>query len=376
MDDGIIERVREVIARSGMTQRQVAEEIGIDAPKLTKSLKGERRFTSYELAALAELDGRTVDWLLTGAEPRRLTFAYRSTLLDREVDDNAGRETASLIADRFQVALDLGFAPAIPPLPKARISGAYVETADRFARAAVERIAGPVRALDVAALIRALEEQFGVNVAVEELPERVDGLSHADGDLRIIIAASTDRSGRQRFTLAHELGHLLLGDANGSVIEEELFIKGGGHQESRANAFAAAFLMPAAEVDDVLGHRDVSDAFDELVWEFRVSPEAMAWRLCNLGKLTKAAATTFARKTLNAVAADLGRLDEHAVRIRESSTLRPARRLTGAYIGAFLAGEVAAAPVAEISGFSIDAVYALRDNLELPEEWPVLFEQE
>jgi Zn-dependent peptidase ImmA (M78 family) len=358
-----------------MSQRQIAEEIGIDAPKLTKSLKGERRFSSYELAALAELDGRTVDWLLTGVEPKRLAFAYRSTLLDHEVDDNAGRETASLIADRFQVAFDLGFAPVVPPLPTARVSGGYVETADRFAHAAVERIARPIRELDSAALIRVLEEQFGVNVAVEELPERVDGLSHADGDLRIVVAASTDRSGRQRFTLAHELGHLLLGDANGAVIEEELFTKGVGHQEPRANAFAASFLMPAAEVVEVLGTREVTEAFDELVWEFRVSPDAMAWRLCNLGKLTKGAAMRLARKTLNAVAADLGRLDEHAARIRESSTLRPAGRLAGAYIGAFLAGEVAAAPVAEISGFSIDAVYALRDELELPEEWPNLFEQ-
>ena len=84
MAQTISDRVREIIAASGRSQREVAEDMGIDGPKLTKSLKGIRQFSSYELAALAELGNRTVEWLLTGAEPKRLAFAHRSTLRKNE----------------------------------------------------------------------------------------------------------------------------------------------------------------------------------------------------------------------------------------------------------------------------------------------------
>jgi transcriptional regulator with XRE-family HTH domain len=59
----------DLIAASGLTQRDYAERIGLDATKLSKSLTGGRRFTSLELARISELANFTVDWLITGAEP-------------------------------------------------------------------------------------------------------------------------------------------------------------------------------------------------------------------------------------------------------------------------------------------------------------------
>lgn len=60
-------RAKEAIAISGLSQRSVAEAIGIDETKLSKSLSGRRRFTAEELLGLATSTGATVRWLLGDA---------------------------------------------------------------------------------------------------------------------------------------------------------------------------------------------------------------------------------------------------------------------------------------------------------------------
>ncbi len=376
MSETIAARVRKIIKASGKSQKEIAELVDLDASKLSKSLKGVRNFSSYELAAIAELGDRSVEWILTGLEPRRLSFAYRTQVAERDVVESSGRAVAAMIADRFDAAVQLGFAPTVRQLPTERITNGYLLTADRWAEAALAELSQPIRDLDAVDLLKALEEVFGINAVVEELPGGVDGLSFSSDDVRIIVVASTDKTGRQRFTIAHELAHVLFGDGGEEVIEEQIFSPSTGNIEPRANAFAASFLMPKNEIVEVLAGRDPVESFNELVWAFRVSPDSMAWRLKNLRMLGNADCRRLGRKTLSSVAAELGKLDEHGSRIRESSTLRPAGRLSGAYIGAFLSGEVAAAPVAEIAGLSVDAVYRMRDELKLPAEWPELFESD
>lgn len=61
-------RVRQCIARSGLTQRAFAEQIGLDPPKLSKALSGTRRFTTDELVRLAHVAGVTVNWLMSGQD--------------------------------------------------------------------------------------------------------------------------------------------------------------------------------------------------------------------------------------------------------------------------------------------------------------------
>ncbi|MGH3519733.1 MAG: TetR family transcriptional regulator C-terminal domain-containing protein [Haloechinothrix sp.] len=60
------ERVRSAVAASGESQRDFALAIGLESTKLSKALKGIRRFQPDELAAIARRSGTTVDWLLYG----------------------------------------------------------------------------------------------------------------------------------------------------------------------------------------------------------------------------------------------------------------------------------------------------------------------
>lgn len=85
--DGVRDRAREAIHRSGFSQRGFADRIGIDPTKLSKSLTGRRRFAPQELAGIAAEAGVTVNWLLNGdddavtvaAAPRDSAVAPPST---------------------------------------------------------------------------------------------------------------------------------------------------------------------------------------------------------------------------------------------------------------------------------------------------------
>jgi hypothetical protein len=57
-------------------------------------------------------------------------------------------------------------------------------------------------------------------------------------------------------------------------------------EEMRANSFAACTLMPEEEVRDLAGKHVPEDSFARLVGHFRVSPDALAWRLKALGLIS------------------------------------------------------------------------------------------
>lgn len=90
---------------------------------------------------------------------------------------------------------------------------------------------------------------------------------------------------RQRFTIAHEIGHHVHGDLDAPRDTSEQFsAKSRDPREIAANRFAAALLMPAAVVKQAVygdGNTDLRD----LAKKFGVSTAAMEFRLKALGLL-------------------------------------------------------------------------------------------
>lgn len=86
-----------------------------------------------------------------------------------------------------------------------------------------------------------------------------DGLSVRHNGLYLVLYDERVESERRRaFTLAHEIGHILLGHAGG----EDAAI-----EEREANAFAASLLAPAAAVR-YLAHREGCEVTEELLTSF------------------------------------------------------------------------------------------------------------
>jgi Zn-dependent peptidase ImmA (M78 family) len=141
---------------------------------------------------------------------------------------------------------------------------------------------------EVAALF---EQHFAVDVALSPLGTDVDGLCVHGGTAALILASSDFPDGHLRFTMAHELGHHLLGDPREVIEEAERDMFAGSVAEWRANAFAAHLLMPERglrSVLDWLGETPgaVSErAVVALMEHFGVSMAALVYQLNVIGVL-------------------------------------------------------------------------------------------
>lgn len=88
---------------------------------------------------------------------------------------------------------------------------------------------------------------------------------------------------RQRFTVAHELGHYALGHDD-APRDSGNFPASGDPRERQANRFAAELLMPGALLTQLLQDGMAANV-QALAQRFGVSQDAMGYRLINLGLL-------------------------------------------------------------------------------------------
>jgi Zn-dependent peptidase ImmA (M78 family) len=140
--------------------------------------------------------------------------------------------------------------------------------------------------------IEAIAKRLGITVQVVPLDEHLSGMSFVKGGHSVIVVNASHHPNRQRFTLAHELGHHVL---HKEYLSENVHVdtavlarnarssEGVDSKEVQANAFAAELLMPQAQLRR-LGNVDVNDdvKLSQLARTFRVSASAMAIRLENL----------------------------------------------------------------------------------------------
>jgi Zn-dependent peptidase ImmA (M78 family) len=140
------------------------------------------------------------------------------------------------------------------------------------------------------------------NVAVHEvtLDESVSGVLVVKDGRAIIGVNAAHHPNRQRFSIAHELGHYLLHSRNSPsdvfvdtapiFFRDERSSDGTEYQEIQANAFAAELLMPEDLLRGELRNGPL-DAFDDdavlqLASRFGVSVQAISIRLTRLGLIT------------------------------------------------------------------------------------------
>src|SRR5262245_12155790 len=130
-----------------------------------------------------------------------------------------------------------------------------------------------------------------LKVSIRERPlERCEGmLVRVKGTARGAIALSTSirENSRKLFTIAHELGHLLLpGHEDSGVCASDAIENWSGGlraKEREANAFAAELLMPGTAVLHLVGQREPSLALiDQIADSFRTSLTASGYRFAGL----------------------------------------------------------------------------------------------
>lgn len=147
-----------------------------------------------------------------------------------------------------------------------------------------------------------IAHQVGAVVSYQPFDsDDISGLLYrTEGAAPVIGVNSTNAKVRQRFTIAHELGHLHLHAGHSLILERQMHVNfrdatsatTSNKEEAEANQFAAELLMPRklleASLAGLLASRPLSDAaiVTRLATRFEVSRQAMEFRLAGLGLFT------------------------------------------------------------------------------------------
>jgi Zn-dependent peptidase ImmA (M78 family)/transcriptional regulator with XRE-family HTH domain len=315
-------RLRAARERRGLSQQAVADALKLPRTAVTNMETGNRTVSTLELARLADLYAQPAAFFL-GAEPteaedlsvvltralpeiehapdidaavRRMLDLYGEGAILRKMLDQTGDQTLPNYAARMTSTGD------------AIRQGEHVAQEERGRLGLGNAPIG-----NIAELIASQ----GVWTAATKLPDSLSGLffNHPSVGLAILVNAQ-HWPVRKRFSYAHECAHALL-DREETVTTTR---RENASQlvEKRANAFAAAFLMPSDGIEDQLRQlqkgapsRQSRTLFDvagnamieaeirpppksqaityqdvaAIAHHFKVSYEAAAWRLKNLGWL-------------------------------------------------------------------------------------------
>ena len=141
--------------------------------------------------------------------------------------------------------------------------------------------------------VKQVATHLGIKLELTDLGEDCSGVLVRNGNRAVIGINDKQHSNRQRFSIAHEIAHLILHEGDtyidkGYRVHFRDLESGSGtkFEEMEANAFAAALLMPAKWVRDAFRQQPFDltedDSLELLAKKFEVSTQAMTYRLMNL----------------------------------------------------------------------------------------------
>lgn len=297
------ETIKALREARGLRQIDLAKALGLRSPRAISEIeKGTRELHGSDISALcsglectlAELFGLEPDPLQAPAgaslrgeyakneELKRVVQrAQRQSKLLGELEDILGEKPSSTLP-----SLDKNY-----PLSKSvdKMREQAIELAG-WARNKLGLEDGPVE------LLEKKLENFGVIWTTWSLPEGVSGLSLRCNGRPFIIVESGEHAQRQRFTLAHELAHILVDAAEYAVFTRSYGGNGkwgysfSENKERRANHFGGVFLMPESSIRAYAQGRFTLESIgaDEILrfaTHFKVSYQAAALALAHLGFL-------------------------------------------------------------------------------------------
>jgi Zn-dependent peptidase ImmA (M78 family)/transcriptional regulator with XRE-family HTH domain len=242
------ERLRSARAKSGLTQHDAVEKLGMARTTLIAIEKGQRRVRLDELKQLAELYRSSMNALLR-PDSVFVTLVPRFRSLAPEEEDAA--DAAMMLNDLAGSQLELENILGLPSrrnYPPERPIGPG-DIRDQAEDAALEfrqRVGiglGPIP--DIVSL---LELEIGIRVFIRPLgAARISGLFVFDDQVGACILLNKHHPRERRaMTAAHELGHFISTRAQADVVDYRAAPQ--TREERFASAFAFALLMPASFV--------------------------------------------------------------------------------------------------------------------------------
>lgn len=241
-------RIAEARMDAGITQADLAAGVGLERTALVRVEAGERKISATELVLLAEVLGRPVDWFFAES-PAAVASRRRDPAVggfSRKLDlavEIAARDVAFLTRRRVIPAVER-------TVHKPPATYEEAENLARRTRVQADVPEGPLRDL------QSVSESLGLlGFSLALGADAGDAASVQVKEHGVAVINGSTDPGRRRFSLAHELGHHLVGDAY-----EPAPRLSGSDTERMINSFAAYLLMPRAAVLAVWGEFSAQSA--------------------------------------------------------------------------------------------------------------------
>lgn len=272
-------RIKEHRLRLNLTQKQLAERMGIPALQTVSDIEaGHRELKARELVQAAEALMTSVQNLLSIEAPVFPEPRWR------DKPESGFEEVEARFCSRCERYAQLEAwcgEQLMRDLPSPSLPKGHEPTLSDLERAADDvRAAMKLGGRPAASLAETLEEDYGIKIFYDAF--HGPALCAAGRFGRAILLNHEDVRWRRNFSLAHELFHLLA----------EGFYKDQEKEEKHAQLFASALLLPTSSLATLLEPkvRDGKIAVRDLVaaaQEFQVSTEALLWKLHTVNKLKR-----------------------------------------------------------------------------------------
>lgn len=278
------ERIKLGRQMAGLTLRELGESAGVSAQAISKYERNLDVPGSKVLIAMSRALGVSVEFFLRPKSLSRIQPQFRKRQSHSVKSRNAILSRVSDWLERYLEIEDILRLETSAPgfelpagFPRAVESFEEVEKAADDLRAAWDLGSGPLDSLTD------LLEARGLKVGSMDADVQFDACTFRSEDepaVTAIVVRSDMPGDRQRFCLAHELGHLMLRPA-------------GLDEEKAAHRFAAAFLVPRAAALFELRDRRVDLSLYELhllKHKYGLSMQAWIYRARDLGIISRAKA--------------------------------------------------------------------------------------
>lgn len=276
-------RLKSARTAAGLSLRALAEAMDrkVSAQAIGKYERDEDMPRSSVLSALAQALDVEIDYLLGDSDLQLEGVEFRKPASTSRKEAAAIEARTLAFIERYLLVEEMLRLPTLhwvpPSSPAFKI--ASVEQADAAADALRHEwdLGG-----DPVPKLAELLEEHGIKIVSVDTPH-VDGLAarvERDGhqSVPIIMIAKGAWSERKRFSLAHELAHLVLDVADGI------------NSEKVANRFAGAFLVPGEVLRQEIGLRRKEISLGELrvlKRRYGVSLQALTYRCKDLGIINR-----------------------------------------------------------------------------------------
>ncbi len=270
------DRIKQARELAGLTQEKLAELVGVQQAWIAKIENGRKAPSSELMAAIARHTGMPLAFFAQESVPElgegTLLFRAKATITRRQ-EIEAKRHAEVILEFALRLASKFNIVPiTLEPLDERPSLAAQI----------VRRRLGLDDVSPIPHLIRAIEKAGAFVLGVPRLENRYAFANWAgkDQSIPLIAVAEGSSADRVRFSVAHELGHLILHNRTFVVDDKRI--------ENEAHEFAAEFLAPARGIkSDLMARKVTLERLGELKLSWGISIQALLRRAFELALINE-----------------------------------------------------------------------------------------